>query len=197
MTYRLQGTCFTAMLQQLHLSIEMIDAKISAGMGVSNKKTESLVQNFNIFKLSFHWRRCDVFRFVIPTDVGSDLDQQTPFATNKLQPHTQSSNMTRYLPKEPWSVVGIAAGRSRGSVFHASSFFKTQPLLVLLQRLSDSAHRRITGPQVQSTPALGRAFQHQPNASSLLVFSHLRKVIGNNLELADLKLVSVSRLRQP
>ena len=39
-------------------------------------------------------------------------------------------------------------------------FFLTQPLLVLLQRLSDSAHRQIIGPQVESTPALGRAFQH-------------------------------------
>ena len=43
-------------------------------------------------------------------------------------------------------------------------FFKTQPLLVLLQRLSDSAHRRIIGPQVESTPALGRAVQHWPTA---------------------------------
>ena len=39
-------------------------------------------------------------------------------------------------------------------------FFLTQPLLVLLQWLSDSAHMRIIGPQVESTPALGRAFQH-------------------------------------
>ena len=35
---------------------------------------------------------------------------------------------------------------------------------MLLQRLSDSAHRQIIGPQVESTPALGRAVQHWPTA---------------------------------
>ena len=42
--------------------------------------------------------------------------------------------------------------------------FLTQPLLVLLPRLFDFAHRRISGPQVESTPALGRAVQHWPIA---------------------------------
>ena len=32
-------------------------------------------------------------------------------------------------------------------------FFLTQPQLVLLPRLTDLAHRRILGPQAESTPA--------------------------------------------
>ena len=44
---------------------------------------------------------------------------------------------------------------------------------MLLQRLSDSAHRRIIGPQVESTPALGRAAQHWPTAVERLYVERL------------------------
>ena len=75
--------------------------------------------------------------------VGSGL-----FALNPSSDFTQVIDYYCYLDSQQGASV---SGQS--ILYRETFFFLTQPQLVLLPRLTDLAHRRILGPQAESTPA--------------------------------------------
>ena len=66
-----------------------------------------------------------------------------------VEPHSRGKKFPIML--NPFPKLKIIEPFTR--LIHRTSFFYPQPLLVLLQRLFEFAHRRISGPQVESTPS--------------------------------------------
>ena len=60
--------------------------------------------------------------------------------------------MNNEIQMDSYSYVQMSVNKSL-PIINGSDFFYPQPLLVLLQRLFEFAHRRISGPQVESTPS--------------------------------------------